>query len=63
MKLVKVVRKTKEEQRFSPSMGLLLTRVTYIRKTLAGIPVKTIHTYRGTYYGEVKDCRDCILSR
>ena len=62
MKLVKVLRKTKEEQRFSPSMGLLHTRVTYIKRTLAGIPVQTLHRYRGTYYGKVKDCKDCVLS-
>ncbi len=62
MKLIRVVRKTKEEQRFSPRMGLLHTRVTYIKRTLAGIPLKTLYAYRGTYYGEVKDCSDCELS-
>ncbi len=61
--MMKVIRKTKEERRFSPTMGVLHTRVTYIRKTLAGIPVKTLHAYRGTYYGEVKDCKDCELAR
>ena len=60
--MIKIRRKTREERRFNPSMGLLHTRVTYIQKTLAGIPFKTLHAYRGTYYGEVKDCKDCELA-
>lgn len=44
-------------------MGLLHTRVTYIRRYIAGVPVKTLHAYRETYYGEVKDLKDCELSR
>jgi len=63
MRLMKVLRKTRAEQRFSPKMGLLHTRVTYIKKTIAGIPYRTLHTYRETYYGEVKDCKDCELAR
>lgn len=63
MKLVKVTRKTRAEQRFSPGMGLLHTRVTYIKKTIAGIPIKTLHAYRETYYGKVKDCKVCELTR
>lgn len=42
-------------------MGELTTRVTYIRKYLMGFPVNTMHKYRETYYGEVKDCKDCNL--
>lgn len=63
MKLIKVTRKTRAEQRFSPAMGILHTRVTYIKKSIAGVPVKTLHAYRGTYYGEVKDCQACKLTR
>jgi hypothetical protein len=63
MKLITVLRETRNEQRFSPEMGLLHTKVTYIRKAFAGIPITTIHSYRETYYGEVKACRDCQLSR
>jgi hypothetical protein len=62
MKITKVRRITRAEQRFSPSMGLLHTRVTYIKKVFAGIPIKTLHAYRETYYGEVKACEDCELS-
>ncbi len=60
--MTRIIRKTREEQRFTPKMGLLHTRVTYIKKTIAGIPVKTLHAYRSTYYGEVKDCKDCELA-
>ena len=43
-------------------MGRLTTYVTRIQKTFLGIPIKTLHKYRNTYYGEVKDCSDCRLS-
>jgi hypothetical protein len=26
-----------------------------------GLPIKTLHKYRETYYGEVKNCDDCML--
>ena len=62
MQLVSVRRKTKKEKRFSHDMGILTTNVVYIQKTLLNIPVKTLHKYRETYYGEVKDCEDCRIS-
>ncbi len=61
MKLVHVKRKTKTEKRYSPKMGKLTTRVTYIKKYVMGVPVRTLHKYRETYYGEVKSCDDCML--
>lgn len=63
MKVIRIERKTKVEKRFTPKMGRLYTPVTYIRKKLLGIPVATLHKYRKTYYGEIKDCRDCLLYR
>lgn len=63
MKLIRVDRKTRTEKRYSPKMGRLHTRVTYIRKSLLGIPVRTLHKYRETYYGEVKDCEDCLIAK
>ena len=63
MKLIQIKRQTKTEKRFSPKMGKLYTNVTYIKKYLMQIPIKTLHKYRETYYGEVKDCEDCIISR
>ena len=62
MRLIKVKRKTKYENRFSKKMGRLSARNTYIKKYLMGIPIKTLYKYRETYYGEVKDCKDCALS-
>lgn len=61
MKILYIKRKTKTEKRHNTKMGKLTTRVTYIKKYLIGIPIKTIHKYRETYYGEVKDCDDCVL--
>ncbi len=61
MKIITVKRQTKYEKRYSTKMGELTTKVTYIKKHLFGLPVKTIHKYRETYYGEVKDCNECAL--
>lgn len=61
MKLISVKRETKTENRYSPKMGRLVTKVTYIKKQVMGIPIKTLHTYRQTYYGEVKPLEDCNL--
>ena len=58
-KPIQVKRNTKEELRFHPKMGALSTRVTRIQKTLFGFPIKTLHKYRETYSGRVKDCNDC----
>ena len=63
MKIFSVARKTRTEQRFTPKMGRLDTRVTYIRKQILVIPYRTLHKYRETYYGEVKSCADCQLER
>ena len=62
MKLISVKRHTKTEKRHTPRMGELLTKVTYIKKMFLNIPYKTLHKYRETYYGEVKDCEDCNLA-
>lgn len=61
MRLISVERKTKTEKRFTNSMGILTTKVVYIRKTFLSIPFKTLHKYRETYYGKVKCCTDCVL--
>ncbi len=61
MQFLQIKRKTKTEKRYSKNMGHLTTRVTYINQCLLGLPIRTIHKYRETYYGEVKDCRDCVL--
>lgn len=63
MKLITVKRETKVEKRFTPKMGELLTKVTYIKKQFLSIPVKTVHKYRETYYGKIKDCESCELAR
>lgn len=61
MRILKVKRKTTYEKRYSLKMGELTTRVTYIKRYVFGVPVKTLHKYRETYYGEVKNCNDCML--
>ncbi len=62
MQLVKIKRNTRYEKRYSLKMGKLTTKVTYIKKHIMGIPVTTLHKYRETYYGEIKDCKDCELT-
>lgn len=61
MKILYIKRKTTHEKRYSVAMGKLTTKVTYIKLYLLGLPLKTIHKYRETYYGEVKDCNECLL--
>ncbi|SFS80161.1 hypothetical protein [Lutibacter maritimus] len=61
MKLLYVKRTRKKENRFSPKMGRLVTNVTYIKTYLLGLPINTLHKYRETYYGEIKDCEECNL--
>lgn len=61
MKITNVKRNTQYERRYSPKMGELTTKVTYIKRYIFGMPVKTLHKYRETYYGEVKDCNNCML--
>lgn len=61
MKIIEIKRNTEIEKRYSRKMGELTTKVTYVKKYFLGLPVKTLHKYRETYYGEVKDCDDCIL--
>ncbi|WP_452221827.1 hypothetical protein [Lacinutrix salivirga] len=63
MKLIRVKRQTKLENRFAPKMGKLKAKVTYVNKQFLGITFATLHKYRETYYGEVKDCKDCQLAR
>ncbi len=61
MQFISVKRQTKTEKRYSRKMGELTTKVIYIRQYFMGLPVRTLHKYRETYYGEVKDCQDCNL--
>jgi hypothetical protein len=61
MKLLYIKKIRKTENRYSPTMGRLITKVTYIKKYFLGLPLQTLHKYRETYYGEVKDCEDCNL--
>lgn len=64
MKIITIRRKTKTEHRYHRKMGKLITQVTKIQKILFGVlPIKTIHEYRETYHGKVKDCEDCKISK
>ncbi|WP_343487544.1 hypothetical protein [Allomuricauda sp. d1] len=63
MRLIYIQRKTKKERRFSTKMGMFSPKVTYIKKMVFGLPYRTLHKYRETYYGEVKDCADCSIAR
>ena len=62
MKIVYIKRRTRKERRYTKKMGMFLARVTYIKKHVLGIPISTLHKYRETYYGEVKDCENCKVS-
>ena len=62
--ILKAKRKTKRETRMNKKMGCLITDVTRIKLYLFGlIPVKQIKAYRETYYGQIKELKDCDLNR
>jgi hypothetical protein len=61
MKLFHIKRKTKTESIHSIRMGVLTTRVIYITQYFLSIPIRVLHKYRETYYGEIKDYEDCNL--
>lgn len=61
--MFRIRRKSKFENRYHKNMGRLITKVTKIQRTFLGIPIQTIHTYRETYYGEVKDVKNCKLNK
>jgi hypothetical protein len=61
MKIIRAKRKTTFENRFHPNMGRICTPVRRIQISFLGLPFKTLHKYRNTYNGEVKDCEDCNL--
>ncbi|WP_028871610.1 hypothetical protein [Psychroserpens burtonensis] len=63
MKLISIKRETRAELRFTKKMGELTTNVTYIKKQFLSIPYKTIHKYRETYYGKIKDCETISLAK
>lgn len=62
-KIVHISRKSRLENRYHPDMGRICIQVTRIRKHYFGIPLKTIHKYRETYSGEVKDTSDCVIAK
>ena len=63
MKIISIQRKTQYENRYSKAMGQFRAKVTSIKLVLFNlIPLRTLHRYRETYYGEVKDCTDCSLA-
>lgn len=64
MKILKVKRITKIESHFNFDVGRIITPVTTIKLTVLGIPIKTLHKYKQTYHGEMKDyenetCEGC----
>ncbi len=62
MKMIKIKRTTRYEKRHSKNMGKLTTKVTYIKRMICGISIQVLHKYRMTYYGEMKDCKECNIN-
>ena len=61
--MVKIKRKSRFENRYHPNMGRISVHVTRVYKTILGFKIKTLHEYRETYHGEIKNCRDCSLAK
>lgn len=63
IKIITAKRSSKFENRYHPKMGRVNAQVTRIQKAFLGVfPIKTVHKYRETYQGEIKDCEECKLS-
>lgn len=59
-----VKRKSQYQNRYHEKMGRLKVKVVSIKLYFLNIlPIKKIHEYRETYYGEIKDVKDCKLSK
>lgn len=64
MNIFKIKRKSVFENRYHKNMGSLKSKVTVVKLYLFGlIPIKTMYKYRETYYGKIKDVKDCELSK
>lgn len=64
MKILKVKRKSRYENRYHENMGLLICKVVKIQLLLFNfIPVKTYYQYRETYNGEIKELKNCQLHK
>ena len=64
MRIFKIKRKSFFENRYHKNMGHLKSKVTVVKLYLFGlVPIKIIHKYRETYYGKIKDVKDCELSK
>ena len=61
--MLSIKRETKHEGIYGDRMGCLITPVIRIKKCIFGIPFQTIHEYRETYYGEIKNCENCNLNK
>lgn len=61
--MFKIKRITSFENYYHPNMGILKSRIVKIKKFFLGIPIETLHEYRETYYGEIKDCKNCKIDK
>ena len=61
MNVVHIKRRTKTKKQYNERIGLLTTKITYIKKYFIGVPIKTVHQYGRTYYGQGKKSDDCFL--
>jgi hypothetical protein len=61
--MLSIKRETKQEAIYGKKMGCLITPVIRIKLCIFGFPFQTLHEYRETYYGEIKDCKNCKLNK
>jgi hypothetical protein len=60
--MISIKRETKNEVKYSRKNGALIVPVTKIKKCIFGIPYKTLYEYRETYYGKIKETKNCKLN-
>lgn len=63
LSMINIKRESKYETVYHPNMGRLTVMVTRIYKCIMGFKTKKLYEYRETYFGEVKETKNCVLSK
>lgn len=61
MKFIQIRRKTTYQKRSSRKMFEIITRITYVKRYLLGLPIKTILKTKEMYFEDKKICKDTML--
>lgn len=61
MKIIQIKRKTTYRKRSSKKMFEIITRITYVKKYVFGLPIETISKNKEMYFEDKKINKDNML--